>query len=512
VPGFVHEEEYSLDSSARHGLLLSGSPVIFSSPAIAELDGDSTNGKEIVVSGADGTVYAHRSDGALLWQADVPIKNCRNLSKTNKVLSSPAVGELFGDGEPYVVIGYGGLIGRGCDGGVVAFRGRDGVRRWNFSVSKFAKRQRYWVFRPTIFSTPALADTDGDGTLEIGFGGFDRSIFLLEANGKARWYYQAADTVWSSGAFADVNGDGRLEFIIGTDISANKYLQPPTKDGGYVYAFNTEKTSTKRRSFRDSAAYRWQTYFDQVIYSSPVVADVIPESPGDEVIVASGCFFPQSSSSKRGRWVKVMRARDGEVLRTLSMPACAPSSVAVGDIDEDGILEVVATSNGDPSVGGDGYSRVIAWKATTGEELWSAIPRVRGSNDEFGGNFNSPVIADVDGNGSLEVLVANGAGVVVLAGSSGEHLSCPDSSCEDGRPTLYSWRDLRSTPAVGDANNDGVLDVFIGGTHTAKRKRGFLYGWTNLGDVLSSASGALEPNVAPWPMARGSASRRGVSE
>ena len=506
LPGFVHSNNFDSDSAQKHGIVLDGRGILYSSPAVADLDGDSTNGLEVVVGGADGMLYAFSSSGESLWTAPMPNYNCSGASKSNKLLSSPAIGDLDGDGIAEALVGWGGGgIGKNCGGGVLAVNGRDGSRKWTFDLEKFARKMKFGSpTGHTVFSSPALADVDGDGKLEVGFGSFDRNVYLLEFNGKVRWYYNAADTVWSSPAFANVDNDPELEMIIGTDISANGALRPPTKNGGFVYAFDTAKRSRKRIGFREE--YVWQTYLDQVVYSSPVVADVLSSNPGNEVLVASGCYFSSSGNDKKGKWVKILSATTGAVLQTLETTGCAPSNVAVGDIDGDNALEVVVTSNGHGSIGGDGFGRVHAFDPETSEPKWSAIPRVRGNNEAFAAHMNSPIIADVDGNGSNEVLVANSSGIVVYEGSTGEALTCQDSSCES-QSTIYAWGALRSTPAVADLNLDGILDLVIGGL---RGKKGALYAWTNLAEVISSSSGSGAPYAAPWPMHRGNARHTGL--
>lgn len=504
IPGWTHPIAGSTRASQDdHGIVLPGGDVTYSSPALADIDGDPANGLETAVGGADGILYVYRADGSLLWSVNLPNKECAQSGSTNKLLSSPAVGKLFGDGVPYVVVGYGGIGGRACDGGVAVYRGPDGGAAWIFSLKLFAKREKFWSFSPTVFSSPALADTDGDGKMEIGFGSFDRNVYLLNANGTVRWYYNAADTIWSSPAFANVDKDPDLEMIIGTDISANSRIRPITKNGGYVYAFKTKARKRKLINFRQRDAFVWQTYLDQVVYSSPVIADVLATSPGPEVIVGSGCFFPQSSNDKGGKWIKVMSLKTGAVLQTLITNACLSSAVAVGDLDEDGTLEIVATVNGSTQVGGDGYSRVSAWKASSPIPFWSMIPLERGRNDSFGGTFMSPVVADVDGNGSLEVLVANSASVSILEGRSGRQLTCDSGDCSDNPFTLYAGASLRATPAVADINLDGVLDVVIASGR--RNGHGMLFGWTDLAGLLGSTAGAHPAYSAPWPMARGNA-------
>ncbi len=515
--------EYSLEgwkSDSRAGKLLTGSEIIYSSPAVYDLDTNLENGREIVFAGSDGTLYAIRADGTVLWETHLPIYGCSGASDTNKVLSSPAIGELYGDGTPYVVIGYGGIgTGKDCPGGVAAYNGLTGEKKWIFNIARFSKRQDFWAFSYSVFSTPALADTNGNGMLEIGFGAFDRNVYLLNARGKPIWYYNAADTVWSSAAFVNVNKNPKLEMIIGTDISENNLIRPPTKDGGYVYAFKTTRGKRTRRvrnrntravlkhQFRSKKAYKWKKWFHQVIYSAPSIGDVIPENPGPEIVVGSGCFFPQSSSDKRGKWIKILDEKSGQTLMTLEAPSCTNSSPALGDIDGDGKLEVVATLNGDSSIGGDGNSRLVAWDPEIATPKWQIVPRNGGSHDSFGGHFQSPVIADLDANGSQEIVVLHTSGVLIFEGSSGEPLTCNASGCPENSLKLRTGSTMRGSPAIADIDNDGDLEI-IAGSGRSSNASGYVF--TGFEEFLNSSPGPLTPGAVHWSSWRGHASRNAV--
>jgi hypothetical protein len=518
LPGWVHTQVFIDDTAQKHGIVLSGEDVVRSSPTIAEVDGDVSNGREVVFGGQDGLIYVYQADGTLAWSKSALPAPCSSGSD-GRLNGAAAVGNLYGDGVPYVIVSYGTITPSNCDGGIVVLKGSDGSVRWRFSLRAWRDSQSY---PPEdlygMVSSPSLADVDGDGDLEIGFGGLDRNIYLLNADGSVRWFYHAADTVWSSPIFVDIDGDQYKEMIIGADITSNAELG--THDGGYLYAFDTRPQLPLRINF--CAPYflfdcvpgfiRWRTVLDQAIYSSPVAADVISSNAGNEIVIGNGCFWPTTSTAKRGNWIKIVRITDGQVIQTLNTPTCIQSSAAVGDLDDDGALEIVATVMGATAVGGDGASKVMAWKPSNPNPMWTMTPRDpnSGSNDAYGGDLQSPVIADVDGNGSLEVLVANFWSVHVLDGLTGAALTCqgPTATC-GAQQSLFTWKTVKSSPAVGDVNVDGVLDVVIGsGNILNGASRGQVYAWTNL--QLGSRPGLQPAYSAPWPTFRGDARNAGI--
>jgi len=121
------------------GIQLAGRQIRFSSPVIAEVSGNAADGREVAAAGSDGFVYVFRSSRALLWSQRIPPTKCRRGGEGSSIASSPAVGNLFGDGVPYLVVGYGSVDTRRCDGGVAVFRGPDGAPTWQFSTRAFSR-------------------------------------------------------------------------------------------------------------------------------------------------------------------------------------------------------------------------------------------------------------------------------------------------------------------------------------------------------------------------------------
>jgi hypothetical protein len=108
------------------------------------------------------------------------------------------------------------------------------------------------------------------------------------------------------------------------------------------------------------------------------------------------------------------------------------------------------------------------------------------------------------------VAAANFWSVHVLNGRNGVPLTCQNTSCGT-QTSLFAWGTLKSTPAVGDIDNDGKLDLVIGGAHIYNGGKGMLYAWTNFAGLLNSPSGSQPAFSAPWPMFRGNPAHTGIA-
>ena len=71
-----------------------------------------------------------------------------------------------------------------------------------------------------MVSTPAVGDIDGDASPTLVVGGFDLQIHAFNRNGgTSPLSVLQDDSVWSSPALFDSNGDGKMEVYIGGDSS-----------------------------------------------------------------------------------------------------------------------------------------------------------------------------------------------------------------------------------------------------------------------------------------------------
>ncbi|PSQ95574.1 MAG: VCBS repeat-containing protein [Bacteroidetes bacterium SW_9_63_38] len=184
-------------------------------PALGDLTG---NGRSDLVIGTwKGKITLHKStdDGGFEAAAVTMDTNLRH--------ATPALGDLTGSGRLDLVVGR-------ADGGVVLFENTGSAagpafERSTTLLSASTERSR---------STPALHDLDGDGTLDLMIGAKE-GPFVIENTGtpQAPAFDAVPQPVSLDGvprlatpAVADLDGDGRMEVVSGTERGGLVLFQP----------------------------------------------------------------------------------------------------------------------------------------------------------------------------------------------------------------------------------------------------------------------------------------------
>lgn len=248
------------------------------------------------------------------------------------------------------------------------------------------------------YSSPAVANIDGDAQREIIAGSYDL-VALDGETGALQWRVENGSRVWPSIALADITGDGTLEIIVGR---SGDQLSIYTTAGGLVWSRNP---------------------FGGGEIRTLAVADL--ENDGLlEIIVgrASGGATKQLNvyepdGSVRPGWPA---RRDGEPGYGWGM---YNQNAAAADLDGDGFKEIIGPTDTHYITalnrGGDQlFTNSIYDKPNPGDRrVWSQVGvHVQHSVDLLGyancgvehrPNFadSSPVLTDLDGNGMGELIV-----------------------------------------------------------------------------------------------------------
>ncbi|MGQ9904029.1 MAG: FG-GAP repeat domain-containing protein [Anaerolineae bacterium] len=480
------------------GVWIGGERIMRASPAIADFNGDGM--KEIVAGTYDGRLVVVGWSGGQwqkLWERQVAIDiNAANppvLQSQSRIESPIVIADLDQNGALEIVVTAGGLPAHGINGGALVYTY---LSPWQFALlgnwpqpkldevgggPTWGSPNGYW---DGIFSGAAVGDIDGDGDLEVVWEGEDRRIHAYHHDGSlvAGWpfYRLNGDPLArggiSSPALGDIDGDGLLEIVVGgTSPRCSPWNGDPCGIVDYnvapVWAINGDS----------SLVPGWPKYLPQLVDSSPALGDL---NGDDQLDVVAGTGRKQIPNND-GRAVYAWHG-NGNPLPGWPQPVemWAQGSPALADIDADGSLDVVM---GCGNMDDASCYQLYAWRGNG--TLIAGFPMTPSTTNPVSAPLStmlSPVVADIDGDGQLDILMAghNSPGVTVVRGNGQLQ---PDFTRNQSAPQ----DGLYASPLVADVDNDGLLETIIVGEANGEAA---LYIWNETGPASASAM--------PWPMHR----------
>ncbi len=288
----------------------------------------------------------------------------------------------------------------------------------------------------------AVADFNGDGKLDIAVADeFTNSVGVLLGNGDGT--FQSPLTYGSGGgqplsiAASDVNRDGIPDIIV-TDASVNGSGDSEVN----LLLGNGDGT------FQSPVSYDSGGYYPNSVAVADLNGDGFPD-----LVVADQC--PSSGCNPNGVVAVLLGNGNGTFKPAVSYDSGAVSawSVAVGDVNNDGIPDLVVANQGTCATCATSAVGVLLGNGNG--TFKPAVIYTSGPAESF-----SVAIGDLNGDGHPDLVVSTncfeggtcgGGGVNVLIGNGNGSFQAP--------VTYHSGGGGPSSVVMADVNGDGFLDV-----------------------------------------------------
>jgi hypothetical protein len=284
-----------------------------------------------------------------------------------------------------------------------------------------------------------MADVNGDGKLDL-LVADETGVAVLLGNGDGT--FQAAVN-YSSGGFdaysvavGDVNGDGKLDLVVANFCYDGDC---PNAGGGGVAVLLGNGDGT----FDPAVTYDVNNWNN----SSVVLADLNGDGKLD-IVVGGGACADGALGCTAGRISVLLGNGDG----TFGPPTFYnpggfyTQAVAVADVNGDGKPDILAGSCSESQVPSCNGGRVAEFLGNGDGTFQPPVFYSTGGVDAM-----SIAVADVNGDGNLDLLVANGAGVGELLGNGDGGFQTKAIAMPNPPYSL----------ALGDVNGDGKLDLVL---------------------------------------------------
>lgn len=332
---------------------------IMAAPVLADLDKD---GKlEIIVAAQDGFVYVWHADGKQMKGWPVRVRDPKKSEQSDRIVCTPAVGDVDGDGWLDIVTGsnetFGAAGAENESRGYVMFHdGNDhagGPYHPGWPIKVFGLQDNVLpVVGRGVPGNPIIADLDYDGTMEIAIEAISSSGYIYNHDGSV--YRQLNNQVYgaksnstdspmymliNNGTFARLDAKGGIDYIAG---GAGFGFAKTFVAGGVRETFDHHLGAwdTANGKFLES----WPRVMeDWQFFMNPTVADIDGDKK-PEVLNGTGGYL--------------LRALNAEGVEPAGWPKMTGGWITgaptFGDLDGDGKFDVVDSTR-------DGW--LFAWKA-----------------------------------------------------------------------------------------------------------------------------------------------------
>lgn len=274
-----------------------------------------------------------------------------------------------------------------------------------------------------FYTSPAVWDLDDDGMNELVFAAWQTTangnLIVYDASGAIEpgWPKTIGIQPWSTPAVGDVDGDGDAEIFCASGSANDNF-------SGVLFGFHHDGTEI-------------------------IDGDGVPGTIG---------FFHRSTAPQTNFLY---------------------GSPALADLDDDGDDEIIYLEK-------TTHTQPTASTLYVFEGDGSDFPGFPYGVGTLKGSTSSPAVADLDDNGDLEIVIVTENQVVVVNHDGTTFTGWP-KPLPVPSVMAESIRDFMTSPAIGDVNGDGNLDIALGWL------AGKVYLWTGIGGISHAGFPATVP-------------------
>ena len=288
-------------------------------------------------------------------------------------------------------------------------------------------------------------DTYGDaGPLVVGQPGDKGGIYALEDTGQIKWFHKSLDVIGGSSNIGDNRPDGVYGSPIVYDID---------NDGAREVIYNGWDQRTWILNAKTGIAKN-KTHLYDTIWSTPAIADINNDGE-EEILVTADITANATVGTQTGGIFHVLTRNGTQNIPGFDTPLAKPEykevrgkfedealwcSPVIADIDNDGFLEIIYGTGNFVKAGHGEYIRV-----------WNHDGTLKFKLPTIGRTFATPLVVDINNDGKLEIVTTTLDGYVYCWDNQGNRIfeSYIDSNA------------IFSSPIAVDTNNDGKLEIIF---------------------------------------------------
>ncbi|HRQ36460.1 MAG TPA: VCBS repeat-containing protein [Chloroflexota bacterium] len=435
----------------------------YASPAVADLDND---GAPEVLASPYALFALNGENGAIQWEVDPP---------GGRTWPGVVVADIDNNGDLEVVVAQGS--------GYLTVYDHLG--------------NQVWSRRPETNELRGLSayDLDADGSLEliVTVTGDEINTYIYEHDGSLRpgWPQLNNDSGYGWGvyndnaAIGDLDGDGLGEIVVPSDVH---YINAYEANGSQIQAHTMygdkgwgkvgiwESLATELRGWGQCNGVRAESYRTNFADGPAVIADV--NGDGVNEVVVTGNVYDCHAGYPPSKYIGVYifnadRSRfnqGGFDWRTVPVDTGAPlaedynviesalPNPVVADLDGDGRMEILFASY-------DGRLHAF-WLDKTEHHNWPYNVAATGPGIRFA---SEPVVADLDNDGFAEVIFTswpqksgNYTGKLHILNYQGQVIHAIDLPAASGNP---SWNGALGAPTIANIDADADLELVLNTAH-----------------------------------------------